>query len=791
MSNTPYEMLDTYNMNTLFDIAVEAKLVSRSGKRPNKAVLLDLLQKGLFTADRVKATWASLTEREQTIINRLLWHPNGIATRLFERECSRARLARVGPAPQNTGYSNYNPSVPYAGADEYIGLPTRLDSTFFPDLIARLTLRGLVFSRLPAAMLSYSANNLKLQFHPGETIFIPEYVRRHLPPPTPIVTEDKPWTPAKIEGGNPAFFIRELYLYWDYVRRNEVPLLQSGLVGKRSLKAINQALLQPDPLLDKASSENETGKLLLLRLILQSMELISTEPSRLTATDTDKEPVPEIWTQELPQQIVACLEAWVNLPRDPTLDSDVPRYGPFLKTGRLAFLAELKNRTGWFEAEELAEILRLHNTNFLFGERSALDNKRHTGGSYYSMYWAGQYFNSYSALTKQLDTAENKFIKSALDGVPLFLGLTEVGYDTDTSKEWFAARLTPLGASILATLDLGSGKQPKVKTAPPALPTSDQGRVVLQPNFQILAMGPVKLSILARLDSFAERRKVDIGATEYHLSRDSVYKAQQAGLSVDEIIRLLKDITGAELPQNILRSLMEWAAHHERITFRPGVTLLQAANAEVLQGLFDNKQIHSHLVRTLTPEIALVDARHTSKLTHALLAQTMLPAVSDDQPASADHSVTIDEQGVIRPIHDVPSLHLSGRLARFAEKTEDGSWRMTPETIRRAASNRQKVLDLIQELGKLQRGALPPIILDEIKRWGAYYGDAATETVTLIEFRDRVSLDELLKDRFLKRWLTPFRASDRALALVDATKLPDVERRLAELGVQVKRGLGR
>lgn len=85
--------------------------------------------------------------------------------------------------------------------------------------------------------------------------------------------------------------------------------------------------------------------------------------------------------------------------------------------------------------------------------------------------------------------------------------------------------MTPLGTAVFKDTPLN---------VPPAT-----GQMIIQPNFQILAMGPVPLSLLARLDLFAERQKVDRSAFEYHLSRESVYAAQQMGFTVAEVEQFL------------------------------------------------------------------------------------------------------------------------------------------------------------------------------------------------------------------------------------------------------------
>ncbi|MEZ4731492.1 MAG: helicase-associated domain-containing protein [Caldilineaceae bacterium] len=349
-----------------------------------------------------------------------------------------------------------------------------------------------------------------------------------------------------------------------------------------------------------------------------------------------------------------------------------------------------------------------------------------------------------------------------------------------------------VGKQVLAALDEPQAANRRLAEATTAYAAGDQegGRLIIQPNFQLLAIGPVALATLAKLDLFAERRKADLTVFEYHLSRESVYQGQQAGLHSDEIVAFLQTVSGAPLPQNLERSLHEWGAHHERIVFRSGITLLQAADAQILADLLTTEPaVGEQVARVVAPGVALVRKGAEQRLLQALLASDRLPAISDDQAASADHSVTIDKTGLITPLHAVPSLHLRGRLARFAEEHAPGQWRLTATTVRQAGGSRKKVLALLDELGKLQHGDLPAEVASLVRQWGGYYGEVGAATVTLLEFRDAHALAELLAQPELQNHLTPFPAGQRALALVAAKQLPTVKHILQTLGIAVKEGL--
>lgn len=763
------ELLNAYHANTLWEIANANGLraTDERGKRLNRHVLMRKMEKEFFTRQRVLASLEKLNWRERAVLDRLLLRGGTASTKSLRREALRAGLVTVDEQPSRGRGGYYYHSVPYA--DGYAGHPHRSKSTEFVDVIARLTYYGLVFSK--DVPLTSGNQPYKLRFHPGATLYVPQAIRRHLPKPEPI-QEDKPWQPEETRQGDSALLLRDLYLYWDFVRRNQVPLLKNGLVGKRSLKAINAILLTPDPSLDKARREDETERLYRLRLLLEELGLLRRQKGYLRLTDKDPLHIPPFWTWPEVHQVQACLKAWNGLRVADGAAIETPsQYAPRPARARQAILDALQRLPAdrWIEIEELVEDITDQDPDFLFADHSRLDSHK-------NRWHYGYYYGSTKTLLAKFEKAEQAFVRASVTGFLHQLGLVELGR---VGKQWNAVRLTPLGRAALGG------------ETPPAPAEQDRGRLIVQPNFQVMALGPVQLDALARLDLFAERTRADRGAFEYRLSRDSIYRAQQLGLDARQVLRFLEELNGGALPQNVRRSLEEWHAHHERIVFRSGVHLLQAADGGLLAELMADEQIGPLLARNPAPDVALIAGGREKDLIAALVQRGLFPAVSGDQPASADKSVTVEADGTIRPIHAVPSLHLRGRLSRLAKEQPDGTWKLTPRSIRRAGGSRNKVLRLLDELGRLHRGELPEGLAERIKAWGGYYGDAAYQTLTLIEFRNRQALTELQAIPELGAYLTPFPAGDRALAVVDEAQLDQVREILERLGVHLREGLGR
>jgi hypothetical protein len=299
-------ILNAYHSNTLWQMANAAGLeVTRGGKRLSKAQVSSKLRAEFFTLERVKASWERLSQREQAVLNRLLLRGGKAPTRNFRREIVRAGLATL--AGELGDPNRYYYGVSYAQG--YAGDPGRTRSTIFEDVIARLAYHGLVFSQ--DAPFTSGGTPYKLQFHPAAILYIPQVVQRYLPEPVPLDTIDL--RPDRVQTGEPASLLRDLYLYWDFVRRNEVTLNQSGLVGKRWLKAINEILLVPDPELEDARREDKTGRLFMLHQFLAALKLIETEQGQLRPVGPDALHIPPFWSRTPDEQARMCLEAWPQL----------------------------------------------------------------------------------------------------------------------------------------------------------------------------------------------------------------------------------------------------------------------------------------------------------------------------------------------------------------------------------------------------------------------------------------------------------------------------------------------
>lgn len=367
------------------------------------------------------------------MVNRLLLHEGQVSSRLFKRELTRAELVTEAPVKETpkalSTWQQYQGWTIYGRSVNHIGQPQNLKSTIFEDVIARLTHYGLVFSEETLSSSGGTTTTYKFQHHPGETLIIPPFVRRHLPEPEPLTQDLQDWQPGYVMHGDPQMILRDLYLYWDTVRRSSIALIQSGFVGKRGLKQLNDAVLNPDPTLDKARQEDQAAHLYLLRQILQECRLVTTKGGTLQIQTKAGQAIPELWRKSEAEQVKAVFDVWRKLPVPFTLNTrDVYYVDPNMRQAcdtLLAVLAQMP-ASSWIEAGDLLINLQNRNENFLFPQRSRVESSH----SYY-------YYGNPKELIPKMDKLEQTFVAQIM---AIWLSMVELGFappDNQTPRQRF------------------------------------------------------------------------------------------------------------------------------------------------------------------------------------------------------------------------------------------------------------------------------------------------------------------------------------------------------------------
>lgn len=774
-------VLQTYHMSVLKAMARELGV---SGSQ--KAALVRELARVLNQGEHVEAAVARLTPPERQALGLLQSAGGEVYASALKGKLLKEGVVKPTPKVQPT-WRGGDFVTWYEGNPNYRGQPA------FEDLIARLTRRGLVLSRVPTR----PEGNL-IEWTPGEILFIPKGVRTRLPDFAPPPQVGPIEEPPQVLAGSSRAFQRDLGRYWRYIRsKGELRLTTQSYVYKADLKAINEVLSVPGNL-GSGRGEADNGRLYFIRRLLPDLGVVKVKP------DGNLEPVPDTSFWELPplERVKRTFEAW----RDGTgwnelLQVPTRKRGyhhghpapPELKEVRAKVLQHLVEvgAEGWISLDDLIDRIRMRDYGFLFPKRHHQPVYR--GYYYYGVQGRERYRTPYYEANNPF-TITFEEVKDEADGWekveanliahivagPLFwMGLVDLGYDAGAKPDAvnpprpLAYRLTKIGAWVL-----GLGEAVEIP--------EEGGRIVVQPNFQILAMEPISDQVLITLDHFAEPEGGDRVMT-YKLTRQSVYRGQKEGWDVPRIIAYLEQASGMPLPDNVRRSLEEWQALHERIVFRRGVTLVQAADAETLGQLLQDPELAPVLGRRVTETVTLTNGK-AQQVAETLRQRGWLPLVTPAGQREAPDSLRADVEGRLRFAHAAPSIHALGRVAPFTE-TVDGTLRITPKAVQRALRTGHTVDDILKALRSVHVGELPRKLVIDIKAWGKYYGDAQMDTLTLIEFRDHDVLRELLTDPDLAPYLKPFKAGPRPLAVVDRQHLDHVQRLLAERGIEVRWGL--
>ena len=256
-------------------------------------------------------------------------------------------------------------------------------------------------------------------------------------------------------------------------------------------------------------------------------------------------------------------------------------------------------------------------------------------------------------------------------------------------------------------------------TGKPAEPS-----LLIQPNFDILVyldkLSPLAITAL----SCADCTRVDAQTASYTLSRSSLYRALESGLELTPLLELLR-AHSMGVPDNVARSLEDWASRRERLRVREGVTLLEYAD----QGERD------------AALKVLGDARAVAER-FVLLAAPPKTGSKDRAGVSVQHHYGSAPARILRfspegHFRVEGATDLAGRavLAQLATRDPRGTYHLSVAAIRAGALTTAAR----DALTARTRGGLPPQLEALINIWAG--GDApAVAKVSVFQHASAVAL---------------------------------------------------
>ncbi|MFP4345059.1 MAG: helicase-associated domain-containing protein [Anaerolineales bacterium] len=639
---------------------------------------------------------------------------------------------------------------------------------FFDDVMRAILLTGLVVNLTePPGMRS------RRDFFPIDTVGIPPEVLQVLPRELLSLPETNPHQlearpPARVVEQDGEVFIRQLFFVWAELRREPGRALKAGGLYKRDRRRVAEAM--------GSDLEEVEEDLEMMIELLMDLELLVEQEGEIFAFVDEK--AFDFWQQPLDAQVKQVLRSLgqvaffegINLG---SIVQDVYVYGvPSAHPLSLLFVQLLDLLGSLSEAFWLpvADMLTLLNGGrpgaFIYSGETLDDLYRRL--DWYS--WGENKEVRKTKLTRNLRQAEQTALLHLLD--PLVrTGVLYLGYDEGDQLP-STVRLSPLGRAAL----LGESWEAK---------ESGQGQVVLQPDFQLLALGPVSLASLVEIERLTEREQVETATIGYRVTRQSIYGALQTGRSIPEILAFLERVTEQPVPQNVARTIREWGAQHERITVRQDVLVLHVESAALLQRLLDDAPLRG-LLQPLGEQTAYVDAEAAPKVERRLWEMELLPALSQGPKADLPHSLRWQDGRLVSRV-PLPSLYVTGTVRRFAEE-RDGGWELTAESIREAGHSGMTAPEVVGLVEEMTGRPLDDAWVKRVKAWMAHYGKAQTAEVRLLRLESAQVLEELRgSDRLLSRWLRPL-TKGGPLAVVNEKHWDEVLELLAEWGVRVEEG---
>ncbi|HLX56542.1 MAG TPA: helicase-associated domain-containing protein [Ktedonobacteraceae bacterium] len=516
---------------------------------------------------------------------------------------------------------------------------------------------------------------------------------------------------------------RALYLYWSLVSatRDGLPLVSSKLLSRPALRQVIEQL-EPAMNIEQVRTEADVPRLLFLRLLLMKLGLLYERGGVILHA-----PAEAYFALPLLERARRCYRLWLETsfwnelnylpgvilrPGPGPVD---PAHPEVARARSMVMQRVLQTQPGeWQSFPAFIARAKLYIPYLLFPRQYGSRAERYsTGSNPYD--WDFRLRHGWLTHREGWHLVEGGFIRTMLTGPLHWSGLVELP-EKDKSDTF---RIVPQISSISNITGQDA----------PIFDEVAWGKLVVQPNFELIALAPVSEALLITLDRFAERTRLEQIA-QYRLTKASVTRAVQMGLRAEMMQRQLEEAAGGAIPQNVSYSLMEWERQARRIELWPRMTLLEVDDAAFLDELLADEQTRLMFGRRLAPLLAEVKVDHMANLQALLWQREYLPALtsawlynnvleSGRMPAhEAQWKLRAD--GLLQPCYPVLNLYLAAELERFSELDKASGWRrITPASMQR--SKHIPLEHIVRFLQQYCQGGVPPSFLIRLKLWGGGY----------------------------------------------------------------------
>ncbi len=342
-----------------------------------------------------------------------------------------------------------------------------------------------------------------------------------------------------------------------------------------------------------------------------------------------------------------------------------------------------------------------------------------------------------------------------------FLGLVELAIQNGQPAGF---RLTDIGRAVFHP-ELDS-----VSTAKTTAESSTQPAWVVQPNFDIIAyLDRISAPQLAFLERHAERAKSHHHTAHYRLTRESVYRGLESGTSLGDLLERLQAGSQADLPQNIMVELREWASLRERVILRRNARLLEFHSAQALQ-----TGLSQGLTGNVIAERFLLLESHSASLPG-------LNVINYAKPLLKNLSVT--ESGIIHLERGTNDLMTVAQVNQWAVRSSDSEWCLTAESVAAALKPGRKIIELLTLLKERLSLPVPPLLELALRSWAGESFSVELETVIALRCTEERIFETLIDSPLMKPLLKGYLHPD--LLFVAPAQIETLRQQLNWLGWKV------
>ncbi len=606
--------------------------------------------------------------------------------------------------------------------------------------------------------------------------------------------QDEPPLPADSDVGEGARALqRALYLYWSLAaaQREGLSLINNGLLSRAALRHLLEHMATYRKSIgngesEQIRSESDARHLLFLRFLLTQFGLLQVRHNTLYAL-----PAEEFFSLPLFERARRCYRLYLETPfwNDLLYLPEVNvRPGPAplepaheeVVRARQTVLERITHEQGGERIDLSAFIARtkLYAPNLLFPRHYGSRAERYSSTS--NPYgWDFRLRRGWLTHREGWHMVEGGFIRAIVTGPLQWLGIVEFQPREDPHA-FFVSAVAPFIMGATAPTD---------EEAP-------LGRLIVQPNFELIALAPVSELLLISLDRFADRISLELIA-QYRITRASMTRAIQHGWHAEAIQALLERAVGSEIPQNVRYSLLEWERQARRIEIWQRATLLEVDDVALLDALFADPDVRPLFGRRLSPTLAEVVLRQLPAVQEILWQRNYLPALTNAgaSDGDADSALRVREpqwrlhdDGLLQPFYAVSDLYLLAEVERFSERDETTSWyRLTTASVQRALRQGMTLDYLLRFLRQYCEDGIPGSLLIRLKLWGSGYTESqiAVEHAPLLRLSDEV-LHDLQSDEELQTLLGSEVEQPVRLVRVEARHLARVLEFLHERGFSLE-----